>query len=541
MKKMSFVIMLCFCTGILQATSLVQEQLARTADIKAQIDYKVHTPSHPLVVVNPYGLSPLSALVAFKTKEPATVTVTIFGKDPHTTIVHSFSTRTKKHLLPIYGLYPGDNQLQLTVSGKTQTQSYPLTITTEKILPLKTQARILQADPQAMKPGFTFVTPGVIVNPGSFAFAFDKNGDIRWVLTHPIMGKMSPWHFSKEGTILVGSDEFDPKYTVAYHSLYEIDLLGRVHHTIKAEDDIQHDIVKLANGNYLALVNATGKSTIADTVVELTPKNKVVDRFDIDAILGVEHERIPRTVEHYLYKDNYKRAKMDAMHLNSLNYDPEDDSIIMTARFFNFLLKVDRKTKQIKWILANPLNAWISPALQDKLLTPTTPNFDYIYGAHAAKPQGNHHFTVLDNGLYRDIFDKGANGPIDSYTPSNSWSRGVEFDIDETNKTVSVYWQYKRGPELYNHYLGDVDKFDEGHYLVNFGDVMADKDETISSVESSLNPSKQPAKSFAKIIEVKDGKVVFEAETDGLLNNTIYRVERQLPYLNTEEYKWSRK
>lgn len=513
----------------------LSDQKQMNADIAAELKQTDYTPENPLILVNPYGISPLTALISFSTPTPSSVGITIQGKDAETTISHTFSTISEKHIIPVYGLYEGKNTVLLQVRDKQGTQTYPLTITTEKI-PLKTKVSVITANTSEMKPGLTFITPGVIVNPGSFAFAFDKNGDIRWVLTDPIMGKMSPLHVLPNGTLIMGSEEHDPKYTVAYHSLYELDLLGRIHHKIQAEDDIQHDIVKLPNGNYLALVNATGKSTIADTVVELTPDNQVVDRFDIDVILGVESERIPRTLEHYLYKDNYKRAKMDAMHLNSLNYDPEDDSIVMTARFFNFLLKVDRKTKTVKWILANPNNPWIPEKMRSKLLKPTTPDFDYIYGAHAVKPQGNNRFTVLDNGLYRDIYDKGANGPIDSYTPANSWSRGVEFKVNEQDMTVSVDWEYKRGPELYNHYLGDVDKFAEGHYLMNFGDVVADKDETIQSVELSLNPAKQPAVSFAKIIEVKNDSVVFEAETNGAINNTVYRVERFNPYVTNTEY-----
>ena len=447
----------CILCSIPVYADYIQEQKQMDADIASELSQKEYSIENPLVLVNPYGISPLTALISFRTKRPSVIGITVQGKDEATTLHHQFQTKTTTHLIPIYGLYEGNNTVILTERNEQGEKSYPLQITTEKI-PLETKVNVKTADTTLMKEGLTFATPGVIVNPGSFAFAFDKNGDIRWVLTDPIMGKMSPLHVLDNGTLILGSEEHDPKYTVAYHSLYEIDLLGKIYHKIQAEDDIQHDIVKLSNGNYLALVNITGKETIADAVVELTPNNEVIDRFDIDDILGLKNERIPRTFEHYLYKDNYKREKMDAMHLNSLNYDAEDDSIIMTARFYNFLLKVDRKTKEIKWILADPKNAWLNDKTRAKLLKPKTADFDYIYGAHAAKAHGNGHFTVLDNGTYRDIYDKGANAPIDSYNPQNSWSRGVEFFIDEQNMTVETVWQYKRGPELYNHYLGDVYK-----------------------------------------------------------------------------------
>ncbi len=536
MKKLLFFAACVFCTVHVAVASYVTDQQKITQDIIAQTKNKDYSPEDPLILVNPYRISPLTALIAFNTQTPTTVSVTIAGKDRRTTLHHEFQDKKTQHQIPVYGLYVGENEVTIEVDDGKKKKEYEYTILTENI-PLKHTIDIIKSKPRKMKPGLTFVSPGVIVNPGSFAFAFDANGDIRWVLTDPIMGKMSPLHFLDNGTLILGSEEHDPKYTVAYHSLYEIDLFGRIRHVIKAEDDIQHDIVKLENGNYLALVNATGKPTIADTVVELTPDNKVVDRFDIDAILGVEKERLPKNIEHYSYKDNYHREKMDVMHLNSLNYDPEDDSIIMTARYYNFLLKVDRKTKQIKWILANPNNAWVSDKLREKLLKPTDKDFDYVYGAHAAKPHGNSRFTVLDNGLYRDIYDKGANAPIDDYNPSNSWSRGVEFQVNEKDMTVSVLWEYKRGPELYNHFLGDVDKFGKDHYLMNFGAVLDDKDETPNSVEQVLNPAKQTAVSYAKIIEVKNGKVIFEAQTQGLKNNTIYRAERVNPYSTNKEYK----
>lgn len=529
-----------FCISLFLSTlahaDYILDQAKMDADIQKELSQKQYTVEDPLVLVNPYGISPLSALISFSTQESTQACITVKGKDKYTTFSKCFNDRTKNHLIPVYGLYFGKNDIVLTIKDKNQSKEYPLEIETEK-MPINMKVNIQKINAEKIKPGLTFTTPGVIVNEGSYAYAFDANGDIRWILTDPIMGKMSPLHVLNDGTLMMGSEEHDPKYTVAYKSLYELDLMGKIHHKIQAEDDIQHDIVKLPNGNYLALVNATGKPTIADCVVELTPDNKVVDRFDIDKILGVEDERITPLVDHYLYHDNYKREKMDAMHLNSLNYDPEDDSIIMTGRFFNFLLKIDRKTKQVKWILANPINTWIKPHLRDKLLKPTDKNFDYIYGAHAAKPQGHNHYTVLDNGLYRDIYDQGSAQPIEAYNPSRSWSRGVEFVVDEKNMTVSVAWQYKRGPEIYTHYVGDVDKYEAGHYLMNFGAVFDDKDETPASVETALNPQKQPAPSYAKIIEVKNGEVVFEAQTAGLLNNTVYRVERFEPYVLDTEYK----
>ena len=74
-----------------------------------------HTLDNPNVIVNPYGNSPLTALVIFETSEETEVSVTIPGKDKNTTYTHTFE-ESKEHYLPIYGLYAGKTN-KITVSA----------------------------------------------------------------------------------------------------------------------------------------------------------------------------------------------------------------------------------------------------------------------------------------------------------------------------------------------------------------------------------------------------------------------------------------
>ena len=61
----------------------------------------------PFVVVNPYGNSPLSAIVMFDTENKTAVTITVEGKSSEDSITQTFEANTN-HILPIYGLYLGD-------------------------------------------------------------------------------------------------------------------------------------------------------------------------------------------------------------------------------------------------------------------------------------------------------------------------------------------------------------------------------------------------------------------------------------------------
>ena len=55
-----------------------------------------YTLDNPNVIVNPYGNSPLTALIIFETPEETEVSVTIPGKDKNTTYTHTFE-ESKEH------------------------------------------------------------------------------------------------------------------------------------------------------------------------------------------------------------------------------------------------------------------------------------------------------------------------------------------------------------------------------------------------------------------------------------------------------------
>ena len=66
--------------------------------------------NNPNIIVNPYGNSPLTALVMFTSNDYSKVSITIKGKYDND-INYSFA-KDKYHFIPIYGLYPDyDNKV----------------------------------------------------------------------------------------------------------------------------------------------------------------------------------------------------------------------------------------------------------------------------------------------------------------------------------------------------------------------------------------------------------------------------------------------
>ena len=73
--------------------------------LKSKLNQTAYSFDNPFIEINPYGNSPLTALVAFTTPKATSVSITIKGKDEKSTFYHEFSENTE-HLIPIYGLYP---------------------------------------------------------------------------------------------------------------------------------------------------------------------------------------------------------------------------------------------------------------------------------------------------------------------------------------------------------------------------------------------------------------------------------------------------
>ena len=124
--------------------------------------------------------------------------------------------------------------------------------------------------------------------------------------------------------------------------------MGRIVQEINNYGYGHHEIIQLPNENYLALVDDLNQNTIEDRVVELDKNGKSLNIWDFKQILNLDKIEAPEIYKYYALNNKQSAANKDWIHLNSLTYDDIDESIIVSSRSLNAIIKIGYNDKKIK-------------------------------------------------------------------------------------------------------------------------------------------------------------------------------------------------
>lgn len=482
-------------------SSLIEEQYKKEKELKT----KNLTIDHAKVVLDPYGNSPLTALVLFETDSEISPKVTIVGKDELTTYTHTFE-KSKKHQLPIYGLYADyQNKVIIEYEEEGETVKKEFQIKTEKLpenMPLPTS---ISHKKEKLTNDLYFYTPSSI----GYTCAYDVNGDVRWYLSNYAIWKIDRL---ENGHLLVSTERLvnSPYYMTG---LYEIDLLGKVYTEFSLEGGYHHDYYEMENGNLLVASDDFNNEdgTVEDYIVELDRKTgKIVKRFDLKDVLKMEEGK----------SENW--TSYDWFHNNAVWYDKKTNSITLSGRHQDAVVNIDYDSGELNWILGDS-TSW-SDEYQKYFFKPIGDNFEWQWSQHAAMITPEGYVFLLDNGNNKSKIKE-------EYVPAEeSYTRGVMYKIDTKNMTIEQVWEYgkNRGSEFYSPYISDVDYLEENHYIVHSGGI----------VYVDGKNSNQPA-GFSEnttlvsdTVELIDNEVVFELK----LPTNNYRVEKMSLYSEKEQF-----
>jgi hypothetical protein len=202
---------------------------------------------------------------------------------------------------------------------------------------------------------------------------------------------------------------------------------------------------------------------VGDIVMEVRPDGTIVGEWRILDLLD------PYRIS-YGSRANYWGVRgypgtMDWCHANGTCYDARDDSILVSLRTQDCIVKIDRKSGALRWILGAHCN-WRAP-WAERLLKPS-PSVAWQFHQHdcSITPEGT--ILCFDNGNHRAP-------PFETPTPAaQSYSRAVEFAIDEFKGTVSQVWSYGDAPgeRLYAGFQGGAIRLPQtGNTFVTYGGI----------------------------------------------------------------------
>ena len=485
--------------------TVVSSLIEKQEKLEKKFNTKGYTIEKPNIILDPYGNSPLTALVLFETKDEVAPKVTIKGKDELSTFTHQFQ-KEKKHYLSIYGLYAGEeNQIKIEYTEKGKEVVKELTIKTDALPDDMALPIYVNADKENLTNDLYFYTP----SSNGYTAAYDVNGDVRWYLSNNALWKVDKL---KNGNLLLSTERLinNPYYMTG---LYEMNMLGKIITEYSLKGGYHHDYYEMENGNLLIssddFYNDDG--TVEDYIVELDRKTgKIVKTFDLKDILNRQDGK----------SENW--TAYDWFHNNSVWYDKKTNSITLSGRHQDAVINIDYKTGKLNWIIGDSTN-W-SKEYQKYFFKPVgDTNFEWQWSQHAAMITPEGYVFIFDNGNNKSKMKENY------VAAENSYSRGVMYKIDTKKMTIEQVFEYgkERGSAFYSPYISDVDYLSQNHYIIHSGGI----------VYVDGKNSNQPA-GFSKnttlvsdTVELLNNQVIFELK----LPTNNYRVEKMSLYNKNEE------
>lgn len=451
-----------------------------------------YSASSPYINLNPFGVCPLSALMKFSTEKPCKITIMI-GTDIKTT----FNEFNVEHEIHVTGLFADTDNVVKVICTNEDGSEEKFTHNIET-LPLPSEypkLDLIKSNKESMSSGMMSISLGKSEGVRTINHLYsiiDESANVRWLYTGVACHVLSKL---KNGNLIVDapiSSGICGAYTAA--GFVEMDFLGRIINFFKIPNGLHHDVIELPSGNFLAITQR--ENTKQDLLVEIHRESKeIIKEWDFREILDFERETVIDKIS--------VNHPLDWLHLNSMVYDEKSNSIIASSRNQSTVVKFNKDTSEIGWILAPPYN-W-SEKFGKFLLKPIGKDFEWTWSQHTPVINEEGNLLIFDNGNFRSYDLENA------VLAHNNYSRGVEYKIDEENMTVEQIWQYgkERGNELYCAYLGAININENGNRLVCFGGITKDIfGNPIDDMKSNR------MKNRTTIVEICNNKVAFELKIE---------------------------
>jgi hypothetical protein len=284
----------------------------------------------------------------------------------------------------------------------------------------------------------TYKRIGLLVNPFDYMFKLDPTGLYSYIDRTPT-----------ETNIRIVDSTFKqvdtyPKGNPATASHADFLLLPNGHALILYFDVKTIDMSKIVQGGNPAA------SVMGNLVQEFDINKNIVFQWS-----SFDYLPITDTYEDTL------AASFDYSHANTVSLD-NDGNILLSNRHMSEITKVDRNTGDIIWRMGGKKNqfTFINERPENAPL--------YFSYPHHIQRLANGNIIFFDNGNQR----------------KTKYSRVVEYQLDETNKTATLVWEYRHTPDIYASAQGSVQRFPNGNTLIGWGDASLQGQTAITEIHA---------------------------------------------------------
>ncbi len=386
---------------------------------------KNYTLDNPFVLENPYYISPLTAIVVFTTKDSNSVTLEVNGKS------YEFES-TKNHAIPVYGLIAGQNNtIKITCDGKSKSidldmsdieDDLNLNITTGQGVDLGSDIYVVN-------------TPS-----DNGMFGFNTNGELVWRLTQNFSLAITELD---NGHLLLA----DSNYIIGFSrkGLVEIDYLGKIYNVYDIEGGYHHDVIVLDNGNYLLGSSNINGGTLADYLIEIDPETgKMVNNWDLKLIMNKISNGFVESLDNDMWAD-----------INSIYYDKNTDSLILSLEGRNSIVSIDYKSKEVNWIFGD-IKYWNSH-FSDYLVT--IDSGEYPMGANTVSINSEGNLVLFNNNMDNSVE---IDSPCSPYI--NAHSSGDIYKIE--GKKATLVSSFNDNNSFFSYAVSNYYELANGNYLL---------------------------------------------------------------------------
>lgn len=403
--------------------SLAVQTYKKELVIEHMLDKRTYDFRNSFLILNPYKISLLTALLIFNTDVECMVKYEIKGIRGSKNYIICDNNYTKRHRVPIMGLYENAYnivQIYLLDSHGQIIDMNKIMIHTPKLKgKLETEVKVMgQAENKGNK--FMLVTGGY----GGSTYAFDENGNVRFILGRP----SHPYgiHDLGNGKFLYAEKSMRRPNFGNAHSvvMHEMDYMGRVYKTFLHPNGYHHWAVREENsGNYLVASSSVQDLSCENMIIEIDP----------------ETGNVLRSINVNDLFDKTYVTRSDWAHINAFAYIPEEDCVIVSMRNIHTIAKISLKDNELIWIIANP-EFYKKTEQKDKVLKPAG-HIDWFFQQHAVSileyDSAAHIYKII-------LFDNHtANRRPVKYFDKVEKSNVLILNIDEKSGKVS---QEKRIP-----------------------------------------------------------------------------------------------